>query len=60
MKVDAPRPECGHTPVTKFEMLDAAQWTCPACGHHEIEPHEPPAWYRQLLHEGVDPDAPAD
>ncbi|MCB1828701.1 MAG: hypothetical protein KDI35_00680 [Gammaproteobacteria bacterium] len=37
MKVDAPCPECGHTPVDVLNMLDGSAWICPACGHREYE-----------------------
>lgn len=35
MKVDAPCPECGHTPVDVLNMLDGSVWICPACGYRE-------------------------
>ena len=35
MEVDAPCPECGHTPVDVLNMLDGSVWICPKCGHRE-------------------------
>lgn len=37
MKVDAPCPECDHTPVDVLTMVDGKVWICPNCRHHELE-----------------------
>lgn len=49
MKVDAPCPECGHSPVDVLNMLDGSVWICPSCGYQEYgdPPVDAPSEHRQ-------------